>query len=187
MKKIQIQKGYAQPYNDGVDMLELIEKAIELSLKKRGAYSWDACEELSAQLALAIFNAMEKKPIDNMPHYVRFAAKTLVISYLVKRGNREEVTTDPIDMPLLDTRVEETALDSLIRDEYLSIHTRQLAFIESVVGATDYAMLEAHFRDGDAYKTIADRMGIDVHIVANHINRARARCQKLKNEGHISY
>lgn len=191
MKKIKTKKGSAQPYNDGENVLELIRKAIELSLKKRGAYTRDAWQELSAQLAFIIFNALAKKEqgkeiLDLLP-YIRTCAKNLVINYIGKFSSRQEVATDPIDMPMLDTRVDDTVLDSLIRDEYLDIQTHQLEVVRSAVGARDYEMLEAHFRDGESYKTIADRMGLEVHIVANHINRARAKCQKLKDEGHINY
>ena len=187
MKKIKTKKGSAQPNGNGLDLLEIIKKAVELSLKKRGAYSWDISEELSAQLAFTLFNTMEVQDINEMSHYVRTCAKNLVINHLSKSKNRHEVATDPIDMPMFDTRMDITVLDNIIRDEYLSIHTRQLAFIRSVIGPRDYEMLEAHFRDDEQYKTIAERMELEVHIVANHINRARARCQKLKEEGHISY
>lgn len=187
MKKIKTKKGSAQPSNDGLDLLQLIKKSIELSLRSRGAYSWDICEELSAQMALDIFKFMETTDIREQSHFIPTCAKNLVINYLRKHKNSQEVTTDPVDMPLLDTRVGETALDSLIRDEYLGIHTRQLSVIRSAVGDRDYEMLEAHFRDGESYQIIADRMGFEVHIVANHINRARAKCRRLKKEGHISY
>jgi DNA-directed RNA polymerase specialized sigma24 family protein len=62
-----------------------------------------------------------------------------------------------------------------------------LEIIRETVGAKDYLILEAHFRDGESYKTIAAKMELDVHIVANHINRARAKCQKLKENGLITY
>jgi DNA-directed RNA polymerase specialized sigma24 family protein len=187
MKKIKTKQGFAQPYNDDINALEFIKKSIELSLRSRGAYSWDICEELSAQMALDIFKFMEKNDIREQSHFIRTCAKNLVINHLSRSNSRYEVATDPIDMPLLDKRVEETPLDNLIRDEYLSIHTRQLAFIESAIGANDYKMLEAHFRDGESYQAIATRLGCEVHKVANHINRARKKCTKLRDEGHISY
>ena len=187
MKKIKTKKECAQPSNESENIFELIKKSVELSLKKRGAYSTDAWQELSAQLAFTIFNLLTEREIFELPFYIRTCARNLVISHMAKFSLRQEVATDPIDMVLLDTRIDSTVLDSLIRDEYLDIRTNQLEFIRSEIGDKDYLMLEAHFRDGESYKTIAAKMGIEKHIVANHINRARAKCQKLKNEGYIDY
>jgi DNA-directed RNA polymerase specialized sigma24 family protein len=169
------------------DILNLCYEAIAKSLAKRDMYSPDLCKELSAQLVFNILNRLEINPINELPNYIRVCAKNLVIGHSSKSKRNREIPTDPLGLGTFEKVDSFAAFDVLIKDEYDNFDEHQLKVIRTELGDKDYLMLEAHFKDNESYKTIADKMGIAVHIVANHINRARAKCQKLKEFGKIAY
>jgi DNA-directed RNA polymerase specialized sigma24 family protein len=186
MSRYEVKQEQLLP-QEGKEILNLSYKAIAKSLSKRGMYSLELCQELSSQLVFNIFNVLETKEIYELPNYIRMAAKNLVVNHGKKTKGSREVATDPFDIVILETNDGFTKLDVMIKEEYDDLDTYQLEIIRSTIGDKDYLMLEAHFRDDESYKIIADKMGIAVHIVANHINRARAKCQRLKEDGHIAY
>jgi DNA-directed RNA polymerase specialized sigma24 family protein len=169
------------------DILNLCYEAIAKSLIKRDMYSPDLCKELSAQLVFNILNRLEINPISELPNYIRVCAKNLVLDHSIKSKRNREIPTDPFGIAAVERFESFADLDVLIKDEYDNLDAHQLKVIRTELGDKDYLMLEAHFKDNESYKTIADKMGIAVHIVANHINRARAKCQKLKEYGRIAY
>jgi DNA-directed RNA polymerase specialized sigma24 family protein len=176
------------PQDSGNEILYLSHEAIKKSLMKRDMYSLDLCEELTSQLVFNIFNMLAQKPITELPNYIRVCAKNLVINHGTKTKNSHEVSTDPSDMVFLEATSDATTLDVMIREEYETFDSYQLGIIRAEIGDHNYLMLEYHFRDGYSYKKIADEMNLEhVHLVANHINRARAKCKKMKEEGLITY
>jgi DNA-directed RNA polymerase specialized sigma24 family protein len=187
LKKQTMRENELTQEGKGKEILNLSYTATEKSLRKRDMYSLALCKELSSQLVFNIYSVLDKNPIHELPNYIRMAAKNLVINHGMKTHSSREVPTDPFDMVILETNDGFTKLDVMIKDEYDDLDAYQLEIIRAAIGDKDYLMLEAHFRDGESYKIIADKMGLAVHIVANHINRARIKCQKLKEDGHITY
>jgi DNA-directed RNA polymerase specialized sigma24 family protein len=173
--------------DDSKEILNLCYEAMTKSLKKRSLYSIDLCQELSSQLVFNIFSRLDDKPIETLPNYIRTASKNLVINHGMKAKGSQEVATDPFALGINEATDDFTTLDVMIKEEYEDLNAHQLETIRKTIGDKDYLMLEANFREGESYKTIAAKMGLDVHIVANHINRARKKCQLLRDYGKITF
>jgi DNA-directed RNA polymerase specialized sigma24 family protein len=168
-------------------LLSLSRDTVRLSLDTRGMYSAELSKELSAQLVLNILNKLEREPIHTLPKYVRVCVKNLVVNHGLKTQSNPEIPLDSLDATVLARGDNFTSFDVLIKDEYDDLDLTHLEIIRAEIGDRDYLMLEANFRENLSYKTIAERMGLAVDIVAKHVNLARAKCLVLKKNGKIAY
>lgn len=190
MNNFTIKDAYSGSINIVIEVAEvgvvgLVEDALKHALNEQGVYSTLHHKELSTQLASNIFDTLDKEEAPKWPDYIRRSVNECMVHQAKKASIQHGLRPSPSKTDLFEKNQGWALLDVFIKEEYLTLNTSELARVRAAIGDTDYLMIEAHFRENESYKTIADKMGFAVSVVAHCINLARKICQKLKNEGQI--
>jgi hypothetical protein len=161
----------------------LVQDALGYALSAQSAPITQHHDELSAQLTAHIFDNLDKRETHEWPSYIWYSAS----EWAVQQGKKGPIQADKrlktSKKTIFEPQRDLVLSEVFIKDDYLMLNAFELTIVRHTLGDADYLMLEAHFREGKSYKTIAEEMDFDASDVARRINLARKICQKLKNAG----
>lgn len=164
-------------------VIGLVQNALGYALSAQSAHVVEQHDELSVQLTMHIFDNLDKRATHEWPSYIWYSANKWVVQQGEESSIQVKKRLKTSKNAIFERHNDLVLSEVFIKDDYLMLNAFELTIVRHALGDTDYLMLEAHFREGKSYKSIAEAMDFAVSDVARRINLARKICQKFKNAG----